>query len=110
MSKNTRSKKLSYEEKTVNEPDSWTIIAALNRVLDLSRNSELSDEFWAQCKSPLDFLCKELGLTNIQIVVLAILIEMGNIVSWKSLAGFLGCSRLSLMMYFDEIEQLAAKR
>ena len=110
MSKNTRSKKLSFEEKTVNEPDSWTIIAALNRVLDLSRNSELSDEFWAQCKSPLDFLCKELGLTNIQIVVLAILIEMGNIVSWKSLAGYLGCSRLSLMMYFDEIEQLAAKR
>ena len=108
----TSNKRLRFEpeEKAFNEPENWTIIAALNRVLDLARDSELTDEFWAQCKSPLEFLCKELCLNNIQIVVLAVLIEMGEFVSWKRLADYLGCSRLSLMIYSDEIDQLVTKR
>ena len=112
MKRNKLIKRLGFEpeEDTFKEPDSWTIIAALNRVLTLARDSELSDGFWAQCKNPLEYLSKELGLTNIQIVVLAVLIEIGDLVSWKRLAGYLGCSRLSLMMYSDDIEQLVAKR
>ena len=112
MKKRTLSKRLCFEpeEKTFTEPDSWTIISALNRVLDLARGSELTDEFWAQCKNPLEFLSKELSLTNIQIVILAILIEHGELVSWKRLANYLGCTRLSLMMYSEEIDQLVTKR
>ena len=49
------------------EPETWTIITALNRVLDLAERSELSDEFWDVCKTPLAYLRQELGLTNIQI-------------------------------------------
>ena len=56
------------------EPDTWTIITALDRVLDAADNSQLSDEFWESVKNPLAFLNKELGLTNIQIVALAIMI------------------------------------
>ena len=112
INKRTPHKKHGIEpdKKIFNEPENWTIIAALNRVLILARNSGLSDEFWAQCKSPLEFLSKELGLTNIQIVVLAVLIEIGELVSPKRLTCYLGCSRLSLMMYSNEIEQLVAKR
>ena len=112
MRRITHNKRLGLEpkEKALNGSNNWTIIAALNRVLDLARDSELTDEFWAQCKSPLEFLCKELCLTNIQIVVLAVLIEMCEFVSWKRLANYLGCSRLSLMMYSYEIDQLVTKR
>ena len=55
INKKTPHKKhgLEPDKKTFNEPENWTIIAALNRVLILARNSGLSDEFWAQCKSPL---------------------------------------------------------
>ena len=90
--------------------NSWTIISALSRVLSLASDSKLSDEFWEQCKSPLDYLSKELGLTNIQIVVLAILIEKGESVSWRGLGEYLGCPRLSIMVYTDEIEELITKR
>ena len=92
------------------EPDSWTIITAMNRVLDLAERSELSDEFWDACKNPLAFLCQELGLTNIQIVVLAIMIEAGEALSWKRLGNFLGLSRLSVMVHSEEIEELVSKR
>ena len=92
------------------EPDTWTIITALDRILDMAQDSQLSDEFWESVKNPLAFLNKELGLTNVQIVALAMLIEAGEPMSWKSMGNYLGCSRLSIMVYSEEIEGLVAKR
>ena len=102
----------NYEEEKLEfqEPDSWTIITALNRVLDVAENSQLSDKFWEVCKNPLEFLNKELGLTNIQIVILAIMVESGKALSWKDIADFLNCPRLSVMVYTEEIDDLVAKR
>ena len=92
------------------EPDTWTIITALDRILDMAQDSQLSDEFWESVKNPLAFLNKELGLTNVQIVALAMLIEAGEPMSWKSMGNYLGCSRLSIMVYSEEIEELVTKR
>ena len=93
-----------------NEPKEWTIITALNRVLDQAHCSELSDEFWETCKNPLSYLTGELGLTRMQVVVLAILIESGETMSWRSIGKFLHCTRLSLMVFSEEIEELVEKR
>ena len=89
---------------------SWTIISALNRILEQAEGSKLSDEFWKSCKTPLAFLRKELGLTDIQIVVLAILIEAGEPLSWKGIARYLNCTRLSIMVYGEEIGELVTRR
>lgn len=97
-------------KKVFKEPKCWTIITALDRVLELSRRSSLSDEFWESVKSPVDFLKKELGLNEIQIVVLAILIEAGQPLSWRKLGSFLGCSRLSMMVYSEDVEELVQKK
>lgn len=98
------------EKKELKEPKSWTIINALSRVLELSEDSQLSEEFWESAKKPLAYLRKKLGLTNVQIVVIAIMIEDGGNVTWKGLGDFLRCSRLSMMVYSEEIEELVAKR
>ena len=92
------------------EPDTWTIITALDRILDKAQDSQLSDEFWETVKNPLAFLHEELGLTNVQIVALAMLIESGEPMSWKGMSNYLGCSRLSIMVYSEEIEELVTKR
>lgn len=102
--------KMFDEETEYKEPDTWTIITAMNRVLELSEDSRLSDEFWDKCKNPLNYLRQELGLTNIQIVVLAIMIEAGEAVSWKRIGNYLNCTRLSIMAYSEEIEELVTKR
>ena len=92
------------------EPDTWTIVMAMNRVLEQAEDSRLSDEFWESVKNPLAFLRQELGLTDMQIVVVAIMIEIGEAVSWKRIGNYLGCTRLSIMVYSEEIEELVAKR
>lgn len=91
-------------------PQDWTIITALNRVLEKAKGSGLSDEFWDSCRSPLDFLKEQLGLTDIQLVALAIFIEMGEPVTWNAMGKFLHCSRLSVIVHSEEIEELLKKR
>ena len=100
---------IDYPEIEFEEPKSWTIITALDRVLELAKDSELSPSFWESCKNPLEFLTKELGMTKIQVVLLAILIESGEPMSWRGIGRFLDRSRLSIMVYTDEIEGLIAK-
>ena len=101
---------MSDEKSEYKEPDTWTIITALNRVLEQARNSELSDEFWQSVKNPLAFLRGELGLTDVQIVVLAMMIEAGEPLSWKKMGNYLHVSRLMMMTYSEEIEELVHKR
>ena len=102
--------KSELEKEHYIEPDTWTIITALDRVLEVAEDSGLTDDFWETVKNPLAFLNKELGLTNIQIVVLAMLIDAGEPLSWKKMGNHLGISRLSMMVYSEEIEDLVAKR
>ena len=95
---------------TYQEPSGWTIITALERVLVLAKDSQLSDKFWSACKSPLSYLTRVLGLTDIQVVFLAILVESGECMSWRQFGRFLRCSRLSIMVHSDELEDLVEKR
>ena len=98
------------EEPEYKEPNEWTIITALNRVIDQAERSQLSDEFWESVKNPLAYLRETLGLTDIQIVIMGILIEAGEPLSWKRMGNFLDCSRLQMMTYSEEIEQMVTKR
>ena len=87
----------------------WTIVGALDCVLQLAQDSELCDEFWDSAKAPLKYLRTTLGLTDMQIIVVAIMVEGGESVSWKSLGSYLGVSRLTMMTYSEEVEDLVMK-
>ena len=89
---------------------SWTFISAFDRVLELSKDSKLSKSFWKRCAGPLNYLTKELGLTKMQVVFVAVLIEKGMPMSWRDFADFYGCSRISVMVYSDDIEALKSMR
>ena len=92
------------------EPETWTLISALDRVLNEAIGSNLSKKFWNDCKNPLEYLTKELEMTRMQVVVFAILVECGEALTWKGIAKCLRCSRLSIMSYSNEIEELMARR
>lgn len=100
-----------YEDRIeeLERPDDWTIITSINYVLRASAGCGLKNEFWEACREPLDFLNRELGLTDIQIVVLAIMLEEGDAMSWRDIAENLDVTRLTLMTYSDEIEELIKK-
>lgn len=101
---------LDYNVKEYKEPASWTIITALDRVLDQAKESALNDEFWENCKNPINFLTEKLGLSKVQVVLLAIMVDSGETMSWRKFGNFLNCSRLSMMMYTEELDEMIAKR
>ena len=92
------------------EPKTWTIIKALDRVLTLAYGCELSNNFWKECKRPMAYLTKKLGMTKMQVVVLALLVESGEPMSCRGIGRALNCTRLSIMTYSEEIEELVKRR
>lgn len=92
------------------EPETWTLISALDSTLERAKGSKLNEAFWERCKSPINYLTSQLGLTRMQVVLLGILIEAGELLTWRKLGRYLNCSRLAVMTYSDEIEDLLAKR
>lgn len=92
------------------DPEKWTIISALDRVLSMAANSELKPEFWDACQSPIAFLTETLGLSKVQVVLLAVLIEAGEPMSWRKFGKYFNCSRLSIMIYTEEVDDLINKR
>jgi len=94
----------------VSKPEEWTVITALDNVLEMAYHSEIEPALWDLLKEPLAFLREKLQLTNMQIVVLAMLVDAGKPLSWKNMSCFFDCSRLKMMTYTDEIEEMIRKR
>ncbi len=92
------------------EPKTWTLISALDRVLGVVLEEHLTKQFWEKAKNPIDYLTKELNMTGIQVTILAILLENDEPMTWKGLAKCIRCSRLSIMKYSDEINDLVKRR
>ena len=103
-----------YMEMDVDEDEpadsaKWTITSAINKVVLLAHGSGLSKKFWEKCKNPIEYLTNTLGLTKMQVVVIAILTEKGEAMNWHDFGCFLHCTRLTVMQYSDEIEELIEK-
>lgn len=87
-----------------------TIIEALDRVQEEASESKLSPEFWQECSAEVSFLCEQLELTPVQVVLVAILCEKGVSMSWRQLGQFLGMSRLKTMSLTPDLNGLLEKR
>ena len=91
-------------------PTSWTLVSALDFVLGRARKSKLKKEFWESVEEPMNFLTEKLELTRMQVLFLALLIESGEPLPLRKMSNFLDCSRLSMMVYSEELEDLIKKR
>ena len=96
--------------KTEPESPKWTIVSALDSVLSKAHNSRMQPEMWEDMEEEQAFLQEQLGLTAMQIIVIAMLIDSGSSLSWKNFAHYIGCSRLKVLVYSEEIDELIDKR
>ena len=71
------------------EFENMTIVTAMIQIIKQSQNSHLSNEFWKNCETHLAFLRAQLGLSDIQIVFIAMLIERDYVMSWSDFALYL---------------------
>lgn len=93
-----------------NVEEGMTILDALDRIQEEAKDSKLSDEFWAECQESIDFLCEKLNINRVQAVLIAILCEVGESMSWRQLGEYLGLSRLKTMSLTPDVEDLRDKR
>ncbi len=110
LSDNLNEQRADENESNLLNSESLTIIGALDVVQEIARGSGLSEEFWINCKNEFDYLCDRLDINRIQAVVLAIMCEIGEPVIWKDLSDFMGISRLKLMSFTSELEDLKKRR
>lgn len=98
-------------KKSNNSKSEMSIVAALDVILSKAKESKLSAKFWRSIKKETDFLKVKLeGFSEFQMVILAVLIDAGRPMSWKTFGDFFGLSRLNMMTYTEEIEDLIRKR
>ena len=102
--------KAAWQPRDYKEPARWDIITALSRIVELAEGCALSEEFWESAKKPLGYLSKKFGMTKMQVVILAILVESGEAMSWRGIGKFLNCTRISIMTYTDDIDALVTRR
>ena len=88
------------------EPENWTIISAMDRVISQVETLGLCDAIFQQCKNPLDYLTTTLHMTPAQTILLGLLIENGEPMTWRAIGQALKRTRLSVMILTDEMEGL----
>ena len=63
-----------------------------------------------RCAEAFDFLSNMFGFNPVQCVVIAMLVENGQAMSFRNMGKVLGLSRLSMMTHYNDIEALFKTR
>lgn len=90
-------------------PESFGLVSAFSFIIQLACSSELTDKFWETARPALSYLNTTLGLSDIQIVFLAVLLEDGDPMTWLKIGEVLGVRRLEVLVYAPEMEELVQK-
>ena len=79
---------------------SMTLLQAIERVVELSKDSQMSEAFMKKAKTEIQLLAKSYGITERQAVLFCVCMEEGpNRVDYSDLAGFLDMRKISVLSY-----------
>lgn len=87
----------------------YTLMTALDEVIQKSRRCGFSRKFWEDSATLLSHLTGHLGLTPMQCLVVGVLAENSVSMSWRDLGRFFNVTRLHMMGYSEEVEDLVDK-
>lgn len=93
----------------IEKPEEWNLVNSLSYLLQLSEESGLTKAFWKDAREALDYATPILGLNDVQTLVISLLVDDGDSMSWRKMGEFFGCTRLQMMTWSEEIEDLIKK-
>ena len=94
-----------------NKKKEITLLQAIERVVELSRDSKMSPEFMKKAKAEIQLLAKSYGITERQAVLFCICMEKGpNRVDYSDLANHLDMNKISVLSYACDIDALVRRR
>ena len=86
--------------------EDWNIVRAFNVINDVAPKSQLNKDLFIRCAEAFSYLSDKLGINPVQCVIIAMLIEEGKPMSFRQMGKMLGITRLSMMTYYDDLEEL----
>lgn len=106
--KRTTGKKQSQKKLPTAMP---TLLQAIERVVELSRDSKLSEDFFLQASVEIGFLCDNFGISEVQAVLFCVCMERGpRRVDYDDLAHHLDLSKIRILRYASDIDALVHRR
>ena len=97
-------------EKVTPIHEEWNIVKAFNAINNAAPKSQLNKNLFIRCAEAFSFLSDKLGINPVQCVIIAMLIEEGTPMSFRQMGKILGLTRLSMMTYYNDIEELFRMR
>lgn len=86
------------------------IISCIEQIVERSKDSRLSEEFWKECESAIDYMTEKIGLSKIQCVFISIFANSELSMDLTRIAEHLGLSRIGMIKYKSEIDNLVELR
>ena len=88
-----------------------TLLHAIERVVELSKDSKMSQEFMKKAKTEIQFLAKSYGITERQAVLFCVCMEKGpRRVDYDDLASYLDLNKIGVLGYASDIDALVRRR
>ena len=98
-------------EKKEKDANELTLLQTIERVVELSKDSELDDEFLESAEPELSLLSSRLGVTPVQAVLFSICLDCGPYrINYDDLAGHLDMSNVRVLSYGKDLDALVRRR
>ena len=110
-------RRLKIQEKTememrpdfIDDGQELTMLTAINSIVTLAEDSELSTMFFEQADRFMVYLSERQGITKMQAVLLSLFIESsasGNKADFSDIARYLDCNNVQVLQYKGEVDGL----
>ena len=109
----TMSEKKTTSKKTAAKkmPVMPTLLQAIERVVEMSKGSCLSEKFMTEAAPEIQFLSESFGITEVQAVLFCICMERGpRNVDYNDFAFHLDLSKIRVLSYANDIDALVRRR
>ncbi len=109
----TMSEKKTTSKKTAAKkmPVMPTLLQAIERVVEMSKGSCLSERFMTEAAPEIQFLSESFGITDVQAVLFCICMERGpRNVDYNDFAFHLDLSKIRVLSYANDIDALVRRR
>ena len=93
------------------QKSSPTLLQAIERVVELSKDSKMSNDFMKKAKPEIQLLAKSYGISDRQAVLFCVCMERGpRRVDFDDLASHLDMNKISVLSYASDIDALVRRR
>ena len=97
--------------KTRSKKPKFTLLQAVERIVEESRDSKLNDEFMNECHDEIQYIADSYGITPMQAVLLCVTLECGPYnVNFYELPRFFDMSNVKSLSFGLDIKALVQKR